>query len=202
MRTLRQTFRIRCQAMSSTSKHQDEDVESQRHHFIRVKNTKLTCNGPILSRRRYRDLQSPAIPPVKVLVANRHRPPAELLNIHSAFHQAQYQNVLDFDTTALSPENTSPARILKLRARIALGQTDDVLAEIKDEDEPDLAAVKALAQQTSGKDQEALKLAEDLAANYPENATVQVLVGTVLQAQGKSEEALSLLEKHQGNLDA
>lgn len=135
-------------------------------------------------------------------MTNRCCPLAELLNIHSAFHQAQYQNVLDFDTAALSPENTLPARVFKLRAKIALGKADDVLDEVKDEEEPDLAAVKALAQHTSGKDEEALKLAEDLAVNYPENATVQVLVGTVLQAQGKSEEALSLLEKHQGNLDA
>lgn len=62
--------------------------------------------------------------------------------------------------------------------------------------------MKALAQQASGNEEEALKLAEDLATNYPDNGTVQVLVGTVLQAHGKSEEALSLLEKHQGNLEA
>ncbi|KAL1956359.1 hypothetical protein VTO42DRAFT_7342 [Malbranchea cinnamomea] len=127
----------------------------------------------------------------------------ELLNIHTAFHQAQYQNVIDFDTSAFSPENALPARVLKLRAKIALGQTEDVLADVKDEaDVPDLAAVKALAQHTSGDKEAALKLAEELAANYPENGTVQVLAGTVLQAQGKSEEALSLLAKHQGNLDA
>jgi coatomer protein complex subunit epsilon len=38
--------------------------------------------------------------------------------------------------------------------------------------------------------------------NYPDNATVQVLGGTVLQGLGKSEEALAVLAKHQGNLEA
>ncbi|KAJ5729135.1 coatomer epsilon subunit-domain-containing protein [Penicillium malachiteum] len=101
------------------------------------------------------------------------------------------------------PENQLPARVLKLRSRIALGQTDEVLAAVStEEDTPDLAAVKALALQVTGKADDALQLAQDLAENYPENATVEVLAATVLQAQEQSEEALSLLSKHQGNLEA
>ncbi|BAE60716.1 unnamed protein product [Aspergillus oryzae RIB40] len=127
----------------------------------------------------------------------------ELINIHNAFHQGQYQEVIDFDTSALSSENHLPARVLKLRAKIALGQTDQVLSDVDgEEDTPDLAAVKALAQQTAGDSEAALKLTQDLAENYPDNATVQALGGTVLQAQGSSEEALALLAKHQGNLEA
>ncbi|EIT78903.1 unnamed protein product [Aspergillus oryzae] len=127
----------------------------------------------------------------------------ELINIHNAFHQGQYQEVIDFDTSALSSENHLPARVLKLRAKIALGQTDQVLSDVDgEEDTPDLAAVKALAQQTAGDSEAALKLTQDLAENYPDNATVQALGGTVLQAQGLSEEALALLAKHQGNLEA
>ncbi|KAE8143288.1 coatomer epsilon subunit-domain-containing protein [Aspergillus pseudotamarii] len=126
----------------------------------------------------------------------------ELINIHNAFHQGQYQEVVDFDTSALSSENHLPARVLQLRAKIALGQTDQVLADVDGEDTPDLAAAKALAQQTAGDSESALKLAQDLAENYPDNGTVQVLGGTVLQAQGLSEEALALLAKHQGNLEA
>ncbi|EEH21329.1 hypothetical protein PABG_03560 [Paracoccidioides brasiliensis Pb03] len=127
----------------------------------------------------------------------------ELLNIHNAFHQGQYQEVIDFDSSTFSPENTLTARVLKLRAKIALGQTDDVLAEVEgEEDVPDLAAVKVLALQTAGDEAGALKGAEELVAKNSENATTQVLIGTVLQAQGKSEEALSLLSKHQGNLEA
>ncbi|KAF9886334.1 hypothetical protein FE257_011593 [Aspergillus nanangensis] len=127
----------------------------------------------------------------------------ELINIHNAFHQGQYQEVIDLETSALSPENQLPARTLKLRARVALGQTDQVLSDVNsEEDTPDLSAVKALAQQTTGDADSALKLAQDLAENYPDNGTVQVLCGTVLQAQGQSEDALALLAKHQGNLEA
>ncbi|CAG7916616.1 unnamed protein product [Penicillium olsonii] len=127
----------------------------------------------------------------------------ELLNIHSAFHSGQYQNVLDFETSVLSPENQLPAQVLKLRAQIALGQYDEALAEPSiEEDSPDLSAVKALALQSSGKTDAALQLAQELAENYPDNNTVQVLGATVLQAQGLSEEALAVLAKHQGNLEA
>ncbi|KAJ5382458.1 Tetratricopeptide-like helical [Penicillium concentricum] len=127
----------------------------------------------------------------------------ELLNIHSAFHSGQYQNVIDFDTAALSPENQLPAQVLRLRAQIALGQYEESLAEPSiEEDSPDLSAVRALALQSTGKTDAALQLAQELAENYPENNTVQVLAATVLQAQGHSEEALALLSKHQGNLEA
>ncbi|PWY77515.1 coatomer subunit epsilon [Aspergillus heteromorphus CBS 117.55] len=127
----------------------------------------------------------------------------ELINIHNAFHQGQYQSVIDFDTSALSPENHVPARVLQLRAQVALGQTDEVLADVEGEEEtPDFAAVKALAQQTTGDEESALKLVQDLAENYPDNGTVQILGGAVLQAQGHSEDALALLTKHQGNLEA
>jgi coatomer protein complex subunit epsilon len=129
--------------------------------------------------------------------------PAELINIHNAFHQGQYQNVLDFDTSALSPDNRLPARVLQLRAQLALGQTEDVLSAVDAEEEnPDLAAVKALAQLAAGDAESALQLTQELSENYPENPSVQVLGGTVLQAQGRSEEALAVLMKHQGNLEA
>ena len=62
--------------------------------------------------------------------------------------------------------------------------------------------MKALAQHTAGDADGALKAAQDLAENYPDNANVQVLGGTVLQAQGRSEEAVGLLSKHQGTLEA
>ncbi|KAF3482537.1 uncharacterized protein GIQ15_05296 [Arthroderma uncinatum] len=127
----------------------------------------------------------------------------ELLNIHNAFYQGQYQEVVDFDTSSFSSENTLTARVLQLRAQIALGQSKDVLQSIKaEQDTPELAAVTALAQHASGNEAEALKLAEDLAANYEDNPTVQVLAGLVLHAQDKAAEALALLSKHSGNLEA
>ncbi|RYP68572.1 hypothetical protein DL769_005491 [Monosporascus sp. CRB-8-3] len=126
----------------------------------------------------------------------------ELINIHNHFHQGQYQEVIDFDTSAFSAENALPARVLQLRARIALGQAEDVVADIQGESEPDLVAVGALAQQALGKSEEAVKTIEELAASSGDNVTVQVVGGTVLQAAGKSEEALALLSQHSGSLDA
>ena len=126
-----------------------------------------------------------------------------MLSIHNAFHQCHYQKVIDFDTGSLSAENALPARVLQLRAQIASGQADEVLADIEGEDDiPDLAAVKALAQYTSGDTFAALKQVEDLAIGSSDNVTVQVVGGTVLQAAGKSEDALALLTKHSGSLEA
>ncbi|TVY26644.1 Coatomer subunit epsilon-2 [Lachnellula hyalina] len=126
----------------------------------------------------------------------------ELLNLHNYFHQGQYQEVIDFDTAGLSPENALPARVLSLRAQIALGQAEDVIADVEGESEPDLAAVCALAELAAGNESKALKIAEKLAQESADNSTVQVLAGTVLQAGGNSEEALALLSQHQGNLEA
>ncbi|XXH03355.1 hypothetical protein Hte_009753 [Hypoxylon texense] len=126
----------------------------------------------------------------------------ELINIHNHFHQGQYQEVIDFDTSALSAENELPARILALRARIALGQAEDVVADVQGESEPELAAVGALAEYSLGKTDAAVKTIEKLASSAGDNQTVQVLGGTVLQAAGKSEEALALLSQHSGSLDA
>lgn len=123
----------------------------------------------------------------------------ELINIHNHFHQGQYQEVIDFDTSALSAENELPARILALRARIALGQAEDVAADVQGESEPELAAVGALAEYSLGKADAAVKTIEKLASSAGDNQTVQVLGGTVLQAAGKSEEALALLSQHSGS---
>ncbi|KAL9098264.1 MAG: hypothetical protein Q9163_006048 [Psora crenata] len=128
---------------------------------------------------------------------------AELLTIHNAFYQGQYQEVIDFDTSSFSAENKVPARVLQLRAQIAKGEAKDVLASIKKEGEAaDFAAVKAFAQYSTGKTADAVKAIGTLAESQSENATVQLLGGTVLQAAGKTEEALSLLSKHQGSLEA
>ncbi|RYC65743.1 hypothetical protein CHU98_g439 [Xylaria longipes] len=127
----------------------------------------------------------------------------ELINIHSYFHQGQYQEVVDFDMSSLSPENEVPARVLALRARVAMGQAEDVLAEVQGEtSEPEFAAVAALAQSALGQTEDAVQAIEELAQSFADNQTVQVLGGIVLQAAGKSDEALALLSKHSGSLDA
>ncbi len=123
----------------------------------------------------------------------------ELINIHNHFTQGQYQEVVDYDTSTLSAANTLPARVLQLRARIALGQAEDVVADVQGEKEPELAAVGALATYSLGRTAAAVKTVEKLVEEAGDNATVQVVGGTVLQAAGKSEDALALLSRHTGN---
>lgn len=123
----------------------------------------------------------------------------ELLNLHNFFHQGQYQQAIDFDTSSLSPENALPARVLSLRAQLALGQVDDVIADVQGEKQPELIAIGALADWENGNQSRALGTAEKLASTYGENATVQIVAGLVLQKGGHSEEALTLLGKHQGS---
>jgi hypothetical protein len=127
--------------------------------------------------------------------------PTELINIHSAFHAGAFQHVLDFDTSSFSSSNALPVRVLKLRSQIALGQAKGVSAELASEKTPDLVAVKLLADYEQGKDvvSQAKKLAEQ---HGQENLSVQLLVGIVLERAGETEDALALLSKHQGNLDA
>ncbi|KAG5937916.1 hypothetical protein E4U53_008116 [Claviceps sorghi] len=126
----------------------------------------------------------------------------ELINIHNHFHQGQYEKVVDFDTSAFSAENALPARVLVLRARIALGQAEDVLADVQGESEPELEVIGAFAEYTLGKTDAALTTVEKLASSAADNVTVQVVGGTVLQAAGKSDAALALLSQHQGSLEA
>lgn len=123
----------------------------------------------------------------------------ELINIHNHFHQGQYQEVIDFDTSSFSPDNALPVRVLSLRAQLALGQAEDVLADVKGEQEPDLQALGAFAEYSLGKTDSALKTVEKLAASSADNTTVQIVGGSVLQASGKPEEALALLSQHQGS---
>ncbi|KAK7529613.1 coatomer epsilon subunit-domain-containing protein [Phyllosticta citribraziliensis] len=130
----------------------------------------------------------------------------ELVNIHSAFHQGQFGAVVDFDTSSLSSSNALPARILKLRARLALGQYDAVIQEANAEPRvPDLQAAKALAlylQDAERNGQAAVAAAQKLAGEAGDNLSVQLLAGSVLANAGLTEEALALLARHQGSLDA
>jgi len=63
----------------------------------------------------------------------------------------------------------------------------------------ELKAIAALAEFLNGEEEKGLEAAEALAKSESENGVVQILVGTVLQAAGKSDEALALLGLHQGN---
>ena len=128
--------------------------------------------------------------------------PLELLNISNTFHQGQYQNVLEFDTSSLSTQNKITARTLQLRAQIALGQAQQVLASLPKEERPYLGAVKAFTQYVLGDTSAAVQQAESLAESSSNDAAVQVLCGTILHLEGRTEEALALLSNHQGSLEA
>ncbi|KAM0719585.1 hypothetical protein Q7P37_003715 [Cladosporium fusiforme] len=132
----------------------------------------------------------------------------ELVNIHTAFIQGQYQLVLsDFEASAFSESNRIPVQILKYRAQCELGQSSDVLSAISSADaqgSPDLAAVRTYASFLSkgAQDEKTVAEAEKLSEEKGDNLTVQLLCGTVLARAGKQEQALQLLSQHQGSLDA
>lgn len=127
----------------------------------------------------------------------------ELFTVHNEFYQGQYQNVMEFDDSPLSTENKIPAQVLQMRAQIANGQAEQVYARCqKESDVPDFAAVKALAQYSIGKTAVAIQEIESLAESSSENPTVQIIGGTLLQAEGRTDEALTLLANHQGSLEA
>lgn len=111
--------------------------------------------------------------------------------------------MIDFDRSSLSAENLVSARVLQLRAQVAVGQAEKVISSLDDEDDvPEFSAVKAFAQYTIGNCSSALRAVEELVESASENAVVQVLGAAVLQAEEKTEEALALLTKHQGSLQA
>ena len=126
----------------------------------------------------------------------------ELINIHNYFHQGQFQEVVDYDTSALSAANGPAARILQLRARVALGDALGVYKEVRGESDPALLAIGALAEQSAGRTESSLATIESLQASASDNATVQVVGGTVLASAGKADEAIALLSQHDASLDA
>lgn len=123
----------------------------------------------------------------------------ELINIHNHFHQGQFLEVAEYSTASLSPENELAARVLQLRARVELGEAKTVLADVKGKSEPALQAIGALAEQRDGRSDAAVATITKLAETAGDDATVQIVGGTVLQAAGKSEEALALLSQHDSN---
>lgn len=170
-------------------------------NLSRPATTTTSNHGSLLSRRRY---VNPTPPSYTSHDQTSNQQTTELVNIHTAFHQAQYNEVLAFDTSSFSPENSLPARILQLRAQLALNQHEEVLSQVSSseaESTPDLAAVRTAANYLNG-DSSALTEAESLASTNASNLTVQILIGTVLAASGAYEAALTLLQSHQGSLDA
>ncbi|KAK0317416.1 hypothetical protein LTR82_011454 [Friedmanniomyces endolithicus] len=133
-------------------------------------------------------------------------PEGELLNIHTAMVQAQYTSVLDdYSTSDYSTSNRLPVQILQYRAQCALRQYDEVIGSISDSDArstPDLAAVRTYASYLQKPSASAVQEAERLAEKEGDNLSVQLLCGTILARAEKAEQALQLLAKHTGSLEA
>jgi coatomer protein complex subunit epsilon len=134
----------------------------------------------------------------------------ELVNIHTAFIQGQHNLVLsDYSPSDFSQSNRLPVRVLQNRSQIELGQAAQVLSSISAAEgtsTPDLAAVRTYASFSASKNEhereKAVAEAEKLSEAQGDNLTVQLLCGTVLARAGKAEQALQLLGRHQGSLDA
>jgi len=127
------------------------------------------------------------------------------MTLFNDFHHGNYAKALSFDLFSVSDEAQLHARIMQYRAQIAAGAASEALTAAKKDaaaKTPDLQAVQALALYVSGNTEQGLKEAEKLAQEKPENPYVQVLAGSVLAASGKMDEALELLAKHQGSLEA
>lgn len=80
------------------------------------------------------------------------------------------------------------------------------MKEVKgQESTPDFAAVAVLAEYKKRKSTDAsavVEKAQELAKAQGDNLNVELCCGTVLADTGLIEEALALLAKHQGSLDA
>ncbi|CAD0049971.1 unnamed protein product [Aureobasidium pullulans] len=131
----------------------------------------------------------------------------ELVNMHTAFVQGQYQQVIDFDTSVFSAPNQPSAQILKYRAQLALQDYDSVSSSISSSDassDPSLAAVKVYASYAASSftSDSAVSQAESLSQSNSDNLSVQLLCGAVLARAAKTDEAIALLSQHQGSLDA
>ncbi|KAI4717506.1 hypothetical protein E4T48_06317 [Aureobasidium sp. EXF-10727] len=131
----------------------------------------------------------------------------ELVNMHTAFIQGQYQQVIDFDTSIFSAPNQPAAQILQYRAQLALQDYSSVASAISSSDassNPSLAAIKTYASYAASdfSSDSAVSQAESLSQSNSDDLTVQLLCGAVLARAGKTDEATALLSNHQGSLDA
>ncbi|KAG8626422.1 hypothetical protein KVT40_005367 [Elsinoe batatas] len=130
---------------------------------------------------------------------------SELINIHTAFHQSQHQTVIDTNLSSFSSTSAPFARLLQLRSRLALKQYSEALSSLPSPSpsaSPQDLASRLLTTYLSSPSPKILSDAQALADSHPDDAAVQILIGTLLARAGEYDAALALLRKHQGSLDA
>jgi coatomer subunit epsilon len=96
------------------------------------------------------------------------------------------------------------AQIYQYRSRIELGQASQVTEELGDAGSTGAGfdAVKAYAEYRSGDKERAVEDMLELIQADPEDDVVQVVGATLLSLEGRTDEALDLLFKHENNLEA
>lgn len=77
-----------------------------------------------------------------------------------------------------------------------------MISDVDGEDEVDLLVVKAFATYETSHTDASIAALDSLGKENGDNATVQLLVGAALAREGREKEALTLLGRHQGSLDA
>jgi coatomer subunit epsilon len=96
------------------------------------------------------------------------------------------------------------AQLYKYRSRIELGQAAEVAAEMSEAGSTGAGfeAVKAYAEYRVGEKHKAVEDISELIQEDSEDDTVQVIGATILYSEGRADEALDLLSKHENSLEA
>jgi coatomer protein complex subunit epsilon len=128
-----------------------------------------------------------------------------LSQLQNTFYQGQYSLAVSTDLSTFEADHKLLALSLILRAQIASGDAAAAIKKIDKSDQkgtPELKATRTLAQYVKGDKAAGTKAIEELIATEGDNGVVQVIGAILLQNEGRSEEAITLLGKHQGNLEA
>jgi tetratricopeptide (TPR) repeat protein len=126
----------------------------------------------------------------------------DLYQIKSYFYQGDYDNVVNVPEDSVTRSDV--AQLYKYRARIELGDAAKVASEMLEAGSTGggFEAVRAYAQYRSGEKEKAVEDILELIEADADDNTVQVVGATVLYSEGRVEEALDLLSKHENNLEA
>lgn len=128
----------------------------------------------------------------------------ELFSIQQAYYTGDYNQVLSLDITGYNEKNKVAAQVLVERAKVRLGRAQEVVSELEGSVDVSLQAVKAYAQYTIGvgAKESGLEAVKQLVEKHgADNSVVQYLGGLVYVLEGQDDEALQLLEKHEGSLE-
>lgn len=126
----------------------------------------------------------------------------ELYQIRSYFYQGNFLNVVNEPVANML--RSDEAQLYKYRSRIELGQAKQVAEEMSEAGSTGAGfeAVKAYAEYRAGEKEKAVEDISELIQADSEDDTVQVIGATILYLEGRLDEALGLLSKHENNLEA